>query len=437
MNINVRYNLDKAYKNGTSQKIIKNHLYKRKVSTKHLIDKTVSVYLWVSVMGSNFKVNTNFKISPRQWDFNSKRPKRTYEHYTAINTLLNRMQSEVEGNILNAQIKNPTLTYEEIQEIVKNTIGGNKPKPKANNFISVLEEFIQEKYTHVNHNTKKKYQTFEKVMKEYKRESRYNLTFYNINSQFETSFKKYLSEEKGLLNSSIDKYLTSFKVFMRWAIDRGYTDNDSFKKFKPVKYSSEVIFLTSKELELIINLDLSDNQELENVRDCFLFQCYTGQRYGDIRNLSPSEIMQRDDGWEWHLYQQKGNKPQKVIVPIVNDAKEILLKYYDSNKVRIFPSITNQKANRYIKEVCKKAGINSNIHQVRYSGLKKIEFNKPKYDCISTHAARRTFITLSIEKGMNPETIMKITGHENYKTMNLYKKITDDFVRKECEKAWK
>lgn len=436
MNFNVRFNLDRVYKRGTSSKITKNHLYKKKVSPKHFTDKLVAIYLWVSVMGEHFKVHTNFKIAPKQWDFNSKRPKRTYEHYTATNTLLNRMISEVEGNILNAQIKNAMLTFEEIQEIVKNTIGCNKPKPRSNNFLVVLAEFIQEKYTEVNHNTKKKYQTFEKVMKEFKKDTKYSLTFYNINSQFETVFKNYLSEDKELLNSTIDKYLTSFKVFMRWAIDKGYTDNDAFIKFKPIKYSSEVIFLLSEELECITKLDLSQNPGLEKVRDCFLFQCYTGQRYGDIKKLSPSEIVETEEGWEWHLYQQKGNKPQKVIVPIMSDAKDILLKYYGKNKDKIFPVISNQKANKFIKEICKKADIISPIYKVRYSGTKKIESNKPKHECISTHTARRTFVTLSLEKGMSPETIMKITGHENYATMKLYMKIMDKFVRKEYKKAW-
>ena len=73
---------------------------------------------------------------------------------------------------------------------------------------------------------------------------------------------------------------------------------------------------------------------------------------------------------------------------------------------------------------------------MKYSGTKRIEIEKSKYDFISTHTARRTFVTLSLEKGMRPETVMEITGHKDYKTMKKYLKITSKVKTDEMNKVW-
>lgn len=435
MNINVRFNLERAYKKGTSSKIIKKHLYQRIVTPNCLIDDLVVINLWVSVMGDQFKINSGHKIPPKQFDFNTKRPKRSYEHFTATDTLLSRMKSNVENYILNAQIQNPNLTFEEVQEIVKNTIRNNSPKPKSNNFIEVLDEFILFKEKQVGSKSMQKYTTFKKVIIEFKKETGYTVNFHNINSDFELAFNNYLAKKK-LLNPTIGKYFQSVKVFMRWAVEHDYTTNEAFKKFKIIKYGSDIIFLTQEELEAVLNLDLTKNLGLSKVRDIWCFQCFTGQRFGDIKKLSPSELRHSKNGWEWHLYQQKSNKPQKVVIPIMDEAEKILLKYYDIKNERLFPAISNQKANDYIKLICKKAQINDIIEQVKYSGDKPVKVSKPKYNFITTHCARRTFVTLSLEKGMSPDIIMEITGHESYNTMKLYRKVVDNFVRNEYEKAW-
>ena len=436
MFVNVRFNLDQTYKPGTDPAIVKRHLYEKKPSPKHFKDSPVGIYIWVSSMGQQFKVHTGYKIHPMDWDFISKQPKKTYEHYSTLVVLLGRMKARVESNILTAHVSNPNLTYEEIQDIAKSSIKEENPKPRSCNFMEALDQFIEEKCSTVKPNTRKKYHTFRKVMWEFKNASRMNLNFHNIDGQFEVSYKKYLAEQRGLLNSTIDKYLKCLKVFMRWAIDREYTTNDSFKKFKPIKYETEVIFLNQKELDSIASLSIDHRPGLMRVRDFFLFQCYTGQRFGDVKQLSPKEIVQTERGWEWRLYQQKGNKPKKIIVPLLDSALTILWKYYNESHERVFPTISNQKTNKCIKELCKMAGINDPSHQVKYSAKRRIEFNKLKYECISSHTARKTFVTLSLEKGMSPDSIMKITGHESYSTMNLYKKVVDDYVRSDFEKAW-
>ncbi len=98
--------------------------------------------------------------------------------------------------------------------------------------------------------------------------------------------------------------------------------------------------------------------------------------------------------------------------------------------------IENQKTNEYLKELCLLAGINQTITVSRYKGAQRIEFTKPKYEFISTHCARRTFVTLSLEFGVRPELVMAVTGHKSYKTFKKYIKITDKVVENEFQRVW-
>jgi integrase len=97
---------------------------------------------------------------------------------------------------------------------------------------------------------------------------------------------------------------------------------------------------------------------------------------------------------------------------------------------------SNQKMNEYLKEIGKLAEINENIAIVKYRGLEKVEFLEPKHNFISSHTARRTFVTLSLEKGMRPETVMSITGHKDYRTFKKYIKLTDKVKLAEMNDIW-
>jgi len=187
--------------------------------------------------------------------------------------------------------------------------------------------------------------------------------------------------------------------------------------------------LTEKELMTLFELDLKDNTSLEQVRDVFCFGCFTGQRFSDVSAIKRDDIKNNF----WHLRIVKTRDILKV--PLNEYAKEILNKYAENDKP--LPIISNQKTNEYLKTVCEKAKINDRISIVRYRGSEQIEETFSKYEMVSTHTARRTFVTLSLEKGMRPETVMEITGHKDYKTFKKYIKLTSSVKAVEMNKIWK
>ena len=228
-----------------------------------------------------------------------------------------------------------------------------------------------------------------------------------------------------MLNSSTYKIISFLKTFLSWAHERKLNPNTDFKSFKGKTYENEVIFLTEEELMKLYNLELKDDR-LSKVRDVFLFQCFTGPRYSDIIALKKEDIR----NGTWHLRQQKTKSITQI--PLNKYALSILARYPDYK----LPAISNQKMNDYLKELCEVAGIDEPITIVKYKGNKRIEETKKKYEVISTHTARRTFITLSLMRGMKPEVIMKITGHKSYKMFQKYLKVADTYVKKEMFEAW-
>jgi integrase len=216
---------------------------------------------------------------------------------------------------------------------------------------------------------------------------------------------------------------------MHWGAERGYHKEQQFRKFKTPTQEADVVALSQAELKKIIKLDLTKNKRLDKVRDTFLFGCFTGQRYSDVANLKRENIK----GKTWHLHTVKTNASLKI--PLTDHALAILEKYKEAETV--LPIMTNQKTNEYLKELCELAKINEPITITSYSGTKRTDTTVEKHQLITTHTARRTFVTLSLEKGMRPELVMAVTGHKDYATFRKYIKLTSKNTDIEVRKAWK
>ena len=103
---------------------------------------------------------------------------------------------------------------------------------------------------------------------------------------------------------------------------------------------------------------------------------------------------------------------------------------------RPLPIISNQKLNDYVKELCKMAGITEQVEIVRYRGTKREAITYPKFKLIGVHTGRKTFATLSLEKGMSAEEVMTITGHRDYQSFKRYVKVTEQRKKTVMLKAW-
>ncbi len=385
--------------------------------------------IWANIYenGNSLLLNTHERVDTRYWDKETQRANirkarepRLKSELNSLNLFLNAYEHKIHSIRLKMKTENPSIEFSEITDQIKKEFGN-----KSNTFYDIYEDFIKTKRTLVGKQTIQKYTRLRSLLMEFEKDTGYRLSFNSINNLFNDKFLSYLIEDKKMLNSTAYKVISFLKTFLGWAYDRKLNPNRDFRSFKGKTYENEVIFLNEEELMTLYNFELDDNR-LARVRDVFVFQCFTGPRYSDILSLKQEDIR----AGTWNLRQQKTKNI--TLIPLNKYAISILAKYPDYK----LPVISNQKMNKYIKELCELAGIDETITIIKYRGNNRIEETKKKFEVIGTHTARRTFITLSLRKGMKPEVIMKITGHRSYKMFQKYLKIADDHTRKEMFEAW-
>lgn len=170
----------------------------------------------------------------------------------------------------------------------------------------------------------------------------------------------------------------------------------------------------------MFNFDLSKNKKLEQVRDLFVFGCFTGLRFTDYSTIKPNNIVTvRDEETEKEELFIKMNT-QKTNEQVIIPSNPIILKIfekYKSSPNRLPPTISNQKFNVYIKEACKEADMTT-------KGVLVDDPDKELWECISSHTARRSFATNYYLQGFPTIDLMKITGHKTEKAFLTYIKVS-------------
>lgn len=388
-----------------------------------------AVYCYVREYNETLALNTGQRVKSELWDSELQRanPRLTRNNIIkgqlkSLNHFLNSYESKIFDIERVIRSKQPDTGFSIIAEAIKRQFD-----KKKDGLFDIYNDFLKIKRQEVSKPAIQKFQRIKSLLQEYQKYFHETLTFDKITPVFFSKFYAYLVENKSMLNNTANKNIQFLKTFLIWANNNGYTDNSSYKVFKAKSESNEVIYLTEPELMKLYNLQLTE-ERLERVRDIFVFQCFTGVRYSDIQNISREDIKNST----WNVRTQKTH--QIIEIPLNSYALSILARYNEYPKP--LPVISNQKMNTYLKELCKLAGIDESIRTIKYKGSERIEASYKKYEVIGTHTARRTFVSLSLQKGMKPENIMAITGHTTYRMMQKYLKIDYKHLRDEMDKVW-
>jgi len=398
-------------------------------SRSNQLEKNILVYIRGFGQRRTLKYNTGEKIDPKYWDNKKHIIKRNYVGHPELNAYLASLRESILKRERILKTENDNVSIQMIKEEVQKLFESKNPTDSNKVFFNSFQSFIDTKKNERRYRTIQKYNTLLDHLKTFEKEKHYRLEFDRMNLQFYEKFTFYLIQDLEHTNNTVGKYISSLKTFLQWAVDRGHHSNTDFRKFKTPNDKADIIVLTEDELMTLYKLDLTKNKSLAKVRDVFCFQCFTGQRFSDIELLRWDDI--KNDSWFLHTYKTK----DIIEIPLSPLAKEILKRYRtESNPLLV---ISHQKTNNFLKDICKLAKIDEPTTIVRYRGTERIERKEPKYNLVTTHTARRTFVTISLEKGMRPETIMEITGHTSYKTFKKYIKITSKVKHNEINKYWK
>lgn len=238
-----------------------------------------------------------------------------------------------------------------------------------------------------------------------------------VNFEFVSEFSFWLRTVKNCRHNSAVKYLTNLKKILLSCLRKGWIPRDPFAEIKLAKKEVEPDFLTEKELEAILTKKILVRR-VALVRDIFIFSCYTGLAYVDVRNLRRSAIVKGVDGKDWIVTRrQKTDVPTRL--PLLQHARNIMEHYaaqVDQNSSPddfLLPVLSNQKMNAYLKEVGDLCGITKSL---------------------TFHTARHTFATtVTLSNGVPLETVSKMLGHKSLRQTQHYAKIVDLKVSKDME----
>jgi integrase len=261
-----------------------------------------------------------------------------------------------------------------------------------------------------------------------------NLSFEILNEKTLQGFIESLHKEE-LRNTTISKYLSFLRWFLRWSHHKGHNltkIHETFKpKFKGVDGNAkEVIYLEWEELLNLYSFDFSSRSAIAAVRDVFCFCCFTGLRYSDVAKLRRCDIKR-------NTINVVTQKTSDSLIIELNKYSNAILQKYESIRLpndKALPVISNVKMNENIKEMGKIAGLDVPQRIVYFKGNKRYEEILPKYSLLTTHCGRRTFIVNALRLGIASEVIMKWTGHSDFKAMKPYVKIVDKLKVSEMEK---
>jgi len=279
--VNFYFVLDKTYKHVTYDKV-KEALRQGKSANQYLNDKPTSIYVATTFLGKYLKQNCGIKILARDFDRTNQRIKKSHMDYAQLNMLLHDFKYRLEQEIKDRLLKRQMIRLDEIKELMYSVVTGTNKNSRQITFFSAQDEFIGERKKVNKYRTIMKFEGTKKLLKDFVKE--YPVSFDGINKDFERKLRAFSIESKKYLNNTISKNFKVLKTFLNWCYEKEYISNLEYTKFDTREDELEVIHLTITELKSLEELHL-DNKRLREVLDVFLFQLYTGQRFGDVRNM--------------------------------------------------------------------------------------------------------------------------------------------------------
>lgn len=375
----------------------------------------VPIYVRITINGLRTEFSLKRHVMPEKWVSGSGVVKGTNEESKSINAFLATVRLKLNEHYRLLMEANRPIT----PESVKNAYLGITEKGKT-----IIEVF---KY----HNSQVKelldkdfsFGTYERYCTALSHTQEFihwkyqvsDLEIKQISYEFITEFEFYLKTVKNCSHNTAIKYITNFKKIIRICIGNGWLERDPFTNYKITLREVERECLTEAELDAVAAKEFS-TQRLEQVRDIFLFCCFTGLAYSDVKKLSKDHIIMGIDGEKW-IKINRTKTDTRSSIPLLPIPGDIIEKYRNNLKCqahnRLLPVLTNQKMNGYLKEIADLCGITKNI---------------------TSHLARHTFATtVTLTNGVPLESVSKMLGHKSVRTTQHYAKIVDRKVSEDMQ----
>jgi site-specific recombinase XerD len=365
------------------------------------------IYLRITIDGKRTEVSAKRTIEIEKWSKEANKAIGRTEDIRELNAYLDSLTTRVYQSQRDLIQDNKRVTT----ETLKNKFLGIEDKQRTLNTIfknhnKQVEKLVGKEFSP---GTLERYRTVAKhlerfMLHQYKVS---DVGIKRIDHQFITDFEFYLKTVRNCGHNSAIKYIKNFKKIVRIALANDWITKDPFRNYKVRIKEVERHFLSEEEIQSMLDKKLH-TPRLEQVRDVFVFCCFTGLAYSDVKKLTNDNLVFGIDGDKW-IKTRRTKTDTRSNIPLLPTALEILKKYENHpeavTKGVLLPVLSNQKSNAYLKEIADLCGINKNL---------------------TTHLARHTFATtVTLSNGVPMESVSKMLGHKSLKTTQHYAKILD------------
>tara|TARA_R110000765_G_C18945568_1_gene608071 strand:- start:1316 stop:2551 length:1236 start_codon:yes stop_codon:yes gene_type:complete len=381
-------------------------------------NREASLYARITVNGKRAAISLNRKVLITDWDSDRNRAKGTGQKSRILNTYLDETYNQLFQAYQDLKSEHKQITARSIKA---RFLGLDAINRSVLDIISYHNEDMKGK---LKWGTQKNYFTTQRYISRFlsKAYKSPDIQLRELDYDFIIKFEKFLrgyipqDHQRRMGNNTVMKHIERFRKLINLSRKLGWMERDPFINFKAKRIKTERGFLSLLELQEIEKKNFTIPR-LQLVRDLFVFSCYTSLSYIDAINLRAENIRIGIDGELWIYYnREKTTKP--IHIPLLPKALDIIEKYKDNQKAilqgTVFPKISNQKLNSYLKEIADVCGIEKNL---------------------TFHIARHTFATtVTLSNGMPIETVSKLLGHSKIATTQIYakvieRKVSDDMHR--------
>jgi integrase len=393
------------------------YLRKYKATT----DGKVPIYVRITVNGHRTDLSVKRSIDPANWNASRGMAKGSKQEVTNLNNYLEQYRSGIVESYQELFLQQKLITA----TLVKNRFTG---QDKVEYTLCKLIEFHnadQSKVLEVG--TMKNYYTTQKYIKEFlnihfKTTDKY---LSELNYQFIIEFEHYLRNrrpevrQRELGNNGVMKHLERLCKMVNLAVKLDWLPKNPFQAYQLKFQKTERPCLTPKELKRIEKKEFSIAR-LSIVKDLFIFSCYTGLAYIDVCQLTPDNVVEKENGSFW-LVTRRQKTDTSVKIPLLPQALAIIERYNGDPQVlaegKLLPTLSHQKLNSYLKEIADVCG----IKQV-----------------LTFHVARHTFATtITLSNGVPIESVSKLLGHTKISTTQIYARVVETKLSKDMKRLKK
>ena len=372
----------------------------------------------VTVNGKRTEISVKRSVNANEWDDRKGMAKGNRKETVELNMFLNQFKAKIINTYQQMILSDAVIDGPAIRDRVLGT------DHLATTLVSLVEYHNEQQLHKLAPGTMKNYYTTQRYIEKFLREKYYrnDIVLSQLTYKFILDFERYLfnyvpkDHQKPLNNNGIMKHIERLRKMINMAVKLDWLSKDPFASFKKHFDKVERECLNDKELTALANKHFAI-ERLRHVRDMFMFSCYTGLSYVELAELSPTNIVTGIDGGLW-ISTIRAKTDTGVRVPLLPQATELIEKHRDNpraqNNGTVFPVISNQRMNGYLKEIADICGITK---------------------ILTFHIARHTFATtITLSNGVPIESVSKMLGHTSIRTTQIYAKVVEQKLSEDMRK---